>query len=335
MEVIKKNGFWIICGIAALMMIGVFFWQSLSLSEAQKANEQKIDSSASTAKAIKSKTVELNAQEAAEVPSAHPNRATVEGMTDEIGKAADALVRSWDIRYNAQQKIMQWPEEVQKNADFVATFKKFNPPEKYDQGAVDQPNSLLMIYKSSIPSRMEKLCDRFRTQWNAAKKSEDAAASAKPPVVMWDDKNQKLWEEKLTNFKKEGNRKDVPTTFQVFAVQQDLWLLEAVFGVIEKVNGAASANDLAPVKKIDHIVFGRDTLAASGGLSALNSLLVNSTVAAQSADGAGKAGMAAPGGESEEGGGAAASVQCPVEDVKVWGPLTAPLRAGRLPEWKC
>ncbi len=51
---------------------------------------------------------------------------------------------------------------------------------------------------------------------------------------------------------------------QIYTLQQDLWLLEAIFNIIKTVNGDADANDLAKIKKIDHVVFGREARAQLG-----------------------------------------------------------------------
>ncbi len=276
MDSIKKNWFWIVSGIVALAMIGIWYWQAGSLAGMQAKNEAMIETNTKDAKNIMTKSIEIVANgEDVNPVAAHANSKTIEGMESEISSAAASLVRAWDIRYNAQNKIMQWPDEVQRSPDFGPTFKRFNPPEKYSMAEVENPNSLLINYQTKIPMRMAALCKRFSTQWNFGKTAEQIAAEL-PPVVRWEKKNQELWNEKLTNFKREGNNSESPNTFQVFATQQDLWLLEAVFGVIKTVNGAADANDLAPIKKIEHIVFGRDAQTTAGQtLTTINKGLVD------------------------------------------------------------
>ncbi len=282
MEQLKKNWFWILSGCLAGTMIGIWLWQSNNLYQQQASNQGMIESNATEAKSVISTTADIGALgDSAETVKSHPNAQTKEGMEAEIRKAEAALLRSWEMRYRAQEKIMQWPEEVVKAKGLVNTFKSFNPPEVFAPDKIPNTQSLLEAYYRQIPQRMVSLCNRFRTEWNdpnavekgtrpdvdsTQKEREDAK---RPPVVLWEDDNQELWQAKLTNFSfaSEGNLNSWPTTFQVFALQQDLWLLEAAFGVIKTVNGAADANDLASIKKIEHIVFGREAQTVLGKLT--------------------------------------------------------------------
>jgi len=50
-------------------------------------------------------------------------------------------------------------------------------------------------------------------------------------------------------------------------LQQDLWLLEALFRIIREVNGDADANDISTIKRLDHVVFGRDVGGKLGELT--------------------------------------------------------------------
>ena len=89
-------------------------------------------------------------------------------------------------------------------------------------------------------------------------------------AVIWDDTNQELWHTKMTSFK---NRDDhdlptnTPTPLQCCMLQQDLWLLEALFRIIREVNGDADANDISTIKELHHVVFGRDVGGKLGQLT--------------------------------------------------------------------
>ncbi len=87
-------------------------------------------------------------------------------------------------------------------------------------------------------------------------------------AVRWSDKNQDLWWAKLTMFQgRDGNQFVDPTPLQCYMLQQDLWLLEAMFRIIREVNGDSNANDLSPIKTIDHVVFGREVGGKLGELT--------------------------------------------------------------------
>jgi hypothetical protein len=89
-------------------------------------------------------------------------------------------------------------------------------------------------------------------------------------AVIWDDRNQELWHQKLTRFKgldDHFNAVEAPTPLQVYMLQQDLWLLEAIFTIIRQINGDADANDLATIKRIDHVALGREARSQQGKLT--------------------------------------------------------------------
>ena len=106
-------------------------------------------------------------------------------------------------------------------------------------------------------------------------------------IVSWSETNQDLWYRKLTSFRGRDDNEfsvNLPTPSQVYMLQQDLWLLQAMFEIIREVNSQQdadgkmivdddgnplllAANDLAAVKHIDHVVFGREALALLGTIT--------------------------------------------------------------------
>lgn len=88
-------------------------------------------------------------------------------------------------------------------------------------------------------------------------------------AVLWNPNNQNLWNQKLTEFRDwDDNSKSTkdPTLLQACMLQQDVWLLEAMFNVIKQINGEASTYDLASIKDIHHIAFGREARAKLGSV---------------------------------------------------------------------
>ena len=102
-------------------------------------------------------------------------------------------------------------------------------------------------------------------------------------AVKWSDINQDLWYQKLTKFQgRHDNKREInaPTPLQCYMLQQDLWLLEAMFRTIRQINGGSSANDLSKIKQIDHVVFGQEVTGKLGALERMDSRLANSAPAA-------------------------------------------------------
>lgn len=89
-------------------------------------------------------------------------------------------------------------------------------------------------------------------------------------AVIWEDTNQELWQTKMTTFKGLDDNQlptNTPTPLQCCMLQQDLWLLEALFKIIREVNGDADANDISSIKQLHHVVFGRDVGGKLGQLT--------------------------------------------------------------------
>ena len=62
---------------------------------------------------------------------------------------------------------------------------------------------------------------------------------------------------------------------QANMLQQDLWLLEAVFKNIKRLNGKSISNDTSAIQIIDHVLFGREAINKLGVLSEIDSRLAS------------------------------------------------------------
>lgn len=119
-------------------------------------------------------------------------------------------------------------------------------------------------------------------------KAEDVIVPVKPETVIWSEKSQLLWLDKMVRFLgRDGARMEYPTGYQVLALQQDLWLLESMFKAIATVNGDAIANDLVPIKTIYYVVFGREARSQLGKVMVPSAKLAGSQTAALPAGAAG------------------------------------------------
>jgi hypothetical protein len=181
-------------------------------------------------------------------------------------------------------------------------------PDELNSAAGTQMEQMLTLYRSKIPEQMSFLCgdDVLRAYWKYDPKYLEDAVSDEDEddgdpagggfgrggfgaggaggagasmltssaidmnqfAVRWSDKNQDLWNQKLTIFNGyDGNQFDYPSPLQCYMLQQDLWLLEAMFRIIREVNGDSTANDLSIIKDIDHVAFGREVGGKLGELT--------------------------------------------------------------------
>ena len=303
-EFIKKNRFWITCFVLAGAMVATWFLATSELTQQTASNMGEVKQRMSTYDTIMRTVADTGETRVA----AHPNNSSKQGMEGEIDKATQSVLKSWKMRHDAQAEIMKWPEEIAV-PDFINTFSQFDPPETFPTDRTGlQMVSFLQIYNLQIPKTMNRICNIIGTDWKfeSVDKSnpqdpdeqneEDAEAEGREEtddssprsetsvldenliVVSWNEENQELWNQKLTSFKGRDDHTlsySVPSPSQVYMLQQDLWLLEAFFKIIKKVNGAADANDLATIKTIDHLAFGREALAQLGEISSPDRQLAN------------------------------------------------------------
>ena len=107
-------------------------------------------------------------------------------------------------------------------------------------------------------------------------------------AVIWDEINQQLWQQKLTTFAGYDDHTGTilyPTFMQANMLQQDLWLLEAMFKNIKEINKGSLSNDTSVIRTIDHVVFGREAIIQLGKLLEIDGRLAGNSAAADDAAG--------------------------------------------------
>ena len=78
---IKKNFFWLACGLLLVTMIALWFVTTNSLASAQEENEREVKGKISLAEGIRKKKP-VGVEDATDV--SHPNDATQQGMQEEL-----------------------------------------------------------------------------------------------------------------------------------------------------------------------------------------------------------------------------------------------------------
>ena len=319
---IKKNGFWLANGLLLLLMIGIWYMQTGALKEQQVKNERKIDSQTQLADGILRKKPDDVADG---VKPLHPNQTTQEGMQAELDRVVNSIIAAWELRVETQKKLLVFPELG--SPRFNEIFGRYNPPERFPVKYTDNEiEGLLGLYNSKIQNHMLKLCgkDGVRTNWRKDpanyKQAEEEESDRRTPgsyddgdakkfqvddrdaarfAVLWSDINQQLWYDKLTAFRDrdDHNKASIdPTPLQCYMLQQDLWVLEAMFNVIRELNGDSNAIDTSAIKQIDHLGIGREGTPGQVDLHPVDARLAPK-------DGEDSSGGSSGGGESRGGAG--------------------------------
>lgn len=323
-EFVKKNRFWLASGVLAVAMIVAWFLAVRTLDQQRATYTSQIAQKIQSIQTIKS-TSAIPDKTLLPEP-VHPNEQTLAGMRQEIRATAESVLRAWELRYKAQKKIRKWPKEIATRQFLAVFGKYEPPEIYPIGDSGLNVQAYLRIYKKEIPKTMDRLSAIIRADWKHKTKVTTVDATAdddnaddsgdagdetdsgdtadagenrpvlnvsvmgeSDAVVEWNEENQDLWWEKMTSFKGRDDNKlptNDPSPSQMFMLQQDLWLLEAMFNVVKTVNGEADANDLAVIKTIDHVVFGREAL---GQLGELEKPDPNMLLAAEATAGAGTA----------------------------------------------
>ena len=300
----KRNIFWIGCFLLSAATIGAWFVSSGELAAEQKKRESGINKHLNDLRQVSSTTAEADSERA------HPNASTQQGMDAEIDTTIKSIVRAWSKNYDEQKAILTWPVDIlgKETCDFFSAIdvaEKVSDPgrgfEKYRKAYYDR-----------IPGFMDKICAEVGINWQYSKaliaekqrkalqaredrEQEDSRARQRDdgqdtsyidelnryPIV-WEQANQDLWQQKLTTFRGYDDHTGAvlyPTFMQANMLQQDLWLLEAMFKNIKVINGDSTSNDTSVIQVVDHIVFGREAINKLGVLSEIDTRLAGTSAA--------------------------------------------------------
>lgn len=267
-----RNRFWVTCVVAAIASVATWFVAISALNEDRETNAQRIKGKDSAVKSVMATTATTGNDEV--TVNAHPNDRTIEEMNKQIRLASEAALEAWQARYEEQKDILVFSDAVDEN--ITSVLAKHVPMEKpLDRELVDQTQR--NTFKEFFQANMAKLVrNTINATWLfdekgnridfAAKRREekdDPNFQKQEDLVYWHPDNQELWNSKLNEFQGyNGNSDSYPTTEQMLALQQDAWVLEALLRIIAEVNKGYVATDLAPIKRLDHILVGPEAISA-------------------------------------------------------------------------
>ena len=319
---IKRNGFWLVSGILSILLIVGWYLASTEMEKQTEAQVRKIKSSFSDMTSVRSVSAVTTDDGAADSVVAHPNAVTEEKMTQELKDTIDAITAVWKKKRDEQEALLVFPKGILGEKTFEY-FNQGKTAEDFANGTVVSATekTYLRTYREQIPRQIENIARNVRAYWKYDSKLIEEELRAKAEMealsalggsmggmamssrgmsedlvdfkrnkyaVIWNEANQNLWQRKMIEFRdwddNSGSTQD-PTILQAYILQQDVWLLEAMFNVIRQVNGEATTNDLAVIKEIDYIGFGREAREKLGELTIVDKRLGGSGPPAMSVAG--------------------------------------------------
>lgn len=274
---IVGNRFWLTCGLTAIVSIATWYvaWQAIDSQRAESVT--KINSKKTSIESVL-KTGTTSDDEENPI-DAHPNNVTKIEMDKRIKLAADAALAAWEVRYDQQKSILVFAEAIPPHIRTVlAQHQPMEKPFERELVEVTARNTFGEFFRRHMPGLVR---NTINATWNYDEegeaidnkpattdpaKPEDIAKPKTEDLVYWTDENQDLWHSKVTEFVGYDNNRGpdaVPNSEQMLALQQDVWILEAMLNIVGKVNEGYVANDLAPIKRLDHILVGKEAMSAS------------------------------------------------------------------------
>ncbi len=273
-----RNRFWIVCSLVAVASLATWYmaWQAI---DKQRADQQtKIQGKHTAIKGVLGTTAQTDDPDTP-IPT-HPNEGTRKKMDQQIQLAAEAALTAWQVRYDQQKEVLKFADEI---PEHIRTVLETHQPMELPLEQELMEQTFRGTYGEFIVARMPELArETINTTWQydekgdeldlsagtlSAKKGEevDATIPAKEDLVRWNKANQALWHSKVTEYSGydgNTNANNYPSSEQMLSLQQDLWILEAMLKIVAKVNEGYVANDLAPIERLDHILVGKDAMAA-------------------------------------------------------------------------
>jgi hypothetical protein len=243
LEVLRKHHFWILCGIAALIGLVVWYNASGKLEAEFQRDSKKIDTTFADLRQIQ---------------NPHPNGKWTEAAGKEINAARNGVYTVWTKLYEEQkQKAFIWPEQLGKRFLDAVPGLDANPPAL--------PADLRELYQNMI----KQVAADLATDVDAPVIVEAAGGVQAPPPDANSELDHKVLWPQLADIQSSFDFPDQPpSALLVKLMQEELWVYKALCKVIEEVNRSASGPRDAPISAIEEIAVAYaavDDSSASGG----------------------------------------------------------------------
>ena len=248
LAVIKKHHFWILCGLAVLIGLGMSFVAKNKLikgPDGYEAEKSKITSAQGSVAPL------------ASGPD-HPNPDWVKFAEGETTKARQKVFDAWSALYKEQAaKVFQWPKDL--FPDDPAFLKEFAAADDQTEKNLDRKTLkelgdryMSYITKTTLP----RLAGIIDAEWTVIDEKDAARNAAAPPdttshKVIWDPADQQL---KVDNYSWEER----PSRLDMQYAQEEMWVMEALFNAIQRANSNARGSYEAAVRKLDEVLVGYD-----------------------------------------------------------------------------
>lgn len=241
LAVLQKRHFWVLCAVLVIVA-------PLSC----RFGTSYFDAEYSTRKSSLDGTFRNVGGIASERP--HPNETFIEGVKKEHAKLNDQVLAAWELFYENQQSILQWPEQFARIGQQVAAHDpRSGQPLEIHRDA----RSNYMNYADKEFPKLFDIVEIRRSVDGTDDKTERYVGK-----VVWPG-SQAIVDRVRWN--------ETPSTQAVLFAQEDYWVYQALCEIIKAMNQDADGHYNAPIKRIDALEIAQAvTRPDDGGIERLS-----------------------------------------------------------------
>src|SRR6266404_3190522 len=168
LALVKQHSFWAMCLGILGVSLGSWWDSTGKLQSEQTAQVGKIKSGFDNLNTV------MGQQK-------HPNDSVIKGMEVVNRKYAEEVLKGWQLQYDQQAGVLQWPVSFEKTG-FRAYVDKLRPIEKIQvtDGRVnikdDLPRQMRIEYRDYMVDELPKLAETIRAKWMVATQGDPTAA---------------------------------------------------------------------------------------------------------------------------------------------------------------
>jgi hypothetical protein len=260
---LKKYHFWVLVVVLLLVGFAVFWLATGSLAEESDADKSKIKQ-------------QFSSMDDLARFERHPNDEYSKFMDGQIVKTRDSVQEAWEVKYDKQGNLFEWPEGLGK--DFLDAVKDLRPIEAtvpFPTGEEPLKINLRERYRLYIKRELPKLAEMIGADPNTPTAARPGFGFGGAPPAGGGEENgtgktsteRIVWlnqqEIQDNHFDWSRQQPSVPSTLQVLYAQEDLWVLTALMEIIFKTNGGKESAEL-PISQIDYIRIGKSAQKLQG-----------------------------------------------------------------------
>jgi hypothetical protein len=247
---VKKYHFWILCGLAVLIGLGMTLSANHSLLKSYEDEKGKISSAQGSVAPL--------------ATGDHANEKWVTAVKTMTDASRQEVYKTWEKLYQDQVKnVFLWPPDLTDDPAFLKEFAAADDQteKKLDRNQLKELGDRYISYIAKVT--LPHLASIIDAEWTVADEkgaarnprgvgADGAAVSESVSHKMtWDSADQ---EHKVEDY----NWDERPSRLDMQYTQEEMWVMEALFNAIKRANSNAKGSYDAAVRQLTEVLVGYD-----------------------------------------------------------------------------